>query len=218
MIRQLIWDVDGTLLDTYPAFATAVALALGEIDVTVSPDRILSLCKRSLNHCVVTLADEFQADADDILAGFQRHYAAIPAQEQPPFPGVIEICGYIRSIGGSNLIVTHRGGRSLEMLLTAHRMGGYFADRLTADDGYPRKPDPSSFEAMISRQHLKREDVLAIGDRDIDVLAGHAAGVRTCLFRTAPVEVAPDYSITDYAELYRLLIAENRQAVAVSDG
>jgi phosphoglycolate phosphatase-like HAD superfamily hydrolase len=156
MIRQLIWDVDGTLFDTYPAFATAVSLALGEIDVTVSPDRILSLCKRSLNHCVVILASEFQADADDILAGFQRHYAALPAQEQPPFPGVIEICAYICSIGGSNFIVTHRGGGSLELLLTAHQMVGYFADRLTADDGYPRKPDPSSFEAMISRHHSCR--------------------------------------------------------------
>jgi phosphoglycolate phosphatase-like HAD superfamily hydrolase len=217
MIRQLIWDVDGTLFDTYPAFATAVSLALGEIDVTVSPDRILSLCKRSLNHCVVILASEFQADADDILAGFQRHYAALPAQEQPPFPGVIEICAYICSIGGSNFIVTHRGGGSLELLLTAHQMVGYFADRLTADDGYPRKPDPSSVEAMISRHHLKREEVLAVGDRGIDVLAGRAAGVRTCLFGAASVEVVPDYSIADYAELHRILITENSQTVAISD-
>jgi hypothetical protein len=37
------------------------------------------------------------------------------------------------------------------------------------------------------------------------------------LFGAAPVEVAPDYSITDYAELYRLLIAENSQTAAVSD-
>jgi len=88
-------------------------------------------------------------------------------------------------------------------------MTDHFADRLTSDDGYPRKPDPASFEEMIHRHSLEREAVLAVGDRDIDVLAGRAAGVRTCLFGAVLSEVEADYSIADYAELYRLLVAEN---------
>jgi len=209
MIRFLIWDVDGTLLDTYPAFARAFGSALNELGATAPLDWIAALCRQSLNHCAATLARGFQVDVDRITRRFQAHYADIPAQEQPPFAGVIEVCTYVRATGGNNFIVTHRGSRSLARLLAAHRMTNYFADCLTADDNYPRKPNPASFEAMIGRHHLSREEVLAVGDRDIDILAGRAAGVRTCLFGAASSEVAADYSITDFAELHRVLVAEN---------
>ena len=209
MLSDLIWDVDGTIFDTYPAFIRAFEAALQELNAQAPLDWIAELCKRSLSHCVTTLAGECQVDADDVLRGFQAHYAAIPARDQPLFPGVIEVCTYVRSIGGQNLIVTHRGGESLQCLLEFHHMAGYFTDRLTRDDGFPRKPDPASFEEMIQRHCLERASVLAVGDRDIDVLAGQAAGVRTCLFGTRLPDVGADYTIAHFAELYRILVVEN---------
>ena len=127
----------------------------------------------------------------------------------PPYVGVIVITHQVYSIGGQNLIVTHRGGESLQRLLEFHHMMDYFTDRLTRDDGFPRKPDPASFEEMIRRHHLERASVLAVGDRDIDVLAGQAAGVRTCLFGTRLPDVGADYTIAHFAELYRILVVEN---------
>lgn len=137
MIRQVIWDVDGTLFDTYPAFARAFGLALDEIGETAPVDWIADLCRQSLNHCAVTLAHEFKVDARNILHGFHRHYAAIPPQEQPPFPGATEACAHVRAMGGDNFIVTHRGRQSLTRLLAAYQMKDYFADCVTADDDYP---------------------------------------------------------------------------------
>jgi HAD superfamily hydrolase (TIGR01509 family) len=209
MFRYLIWDVDGTLFDTYPAMFEAFDAALDELGASVPSDRVSRLCRQSLSHCATTLATELVLDVDDILRRFQAHYAAIPARDQPPFPGVIKVCEYVRATDGQNFIVTHRGRQSLQRLLVAHEMTDYFTDCLTSDDGYPRKPDPASFEEMIQRYHLQREMVLAVGDREIDVLAGRAAGVRTCLFGPQASATVADYSITDYAELYCLLVAEN---------
>jgi phosphoglycolate phosphatase-like HAD superfamily hydrolase len=209
MLRYLIWDVDGTLFDTYPAFVKAFGLALDEIGATAPPGWIDDLCRQSLSHCVSTLAREFEVDPDELARRFRTHYAAIPAQDQPPFPGVMDVCSYVRAIEGENYIVTHRGGLSLAELLAAHHVRDYFADCLNGDGDYPRKPDPASFEAIIDRYYLEREETLAIGDRDIDILAGRAAGVRTCWFGPAQPEVAADYAVTDYAQLGRLLRAEN---------
>ena len=209
MFHDLIWDVDGTIFDTYPAFARAVQAALVDLGGAVPLGRIDGLCRQSLGHCVATFASEFGLDADELAEGFNQHYAAVPPQDQPPFPGVVDVCTYVRSIGGKNLIVTHRGRQSLQRLLATHGMAEYFADCLTYDDEYPRKPDPASFEEMIQRHHLAREEVLAIGDRDLDVLAGRAAGVRTCRFGAPSTAVVADYSIAEYAELYRLLVTEN---------
>jgi phosphoglycolate phosphatase-like HAD superfamily hydrolase len=205
MIRYLIWDVDGTLFDTYPAITDAFGLALRDLGATASPDWIATLARQSLGHCTTVLAQECDLDPDELGGRFQVHYAAIPPAAQPPFPGVADVCAYVCSIGGANFLFTHRGQHSLLVLLAAHGMTGYFTDWVTADDGYPKKPDPAGFEALIQRHALRREEVLAIGDRDIDVLAGKAAGVRTCLFGGAATAVTADYSITDYVQLYCLL-------------
>lgn len=208
MIRYLIWDVDGTLFDTYPAITSAFGLALRDLGATASPDRIAALARQSLRHCTSVLAEELGVAPDELVGRFRHHYATIRPEEQPPFCGVTEVCAYACSADGANFIFTHRGRDSLLALLAAHGMAGYFTDWLTGDDGYPRKPDPAGIEAIIQTYALKRGEVLAIGDRDIDILAGKAAGVRTCLFGGAVTAVTADYSVTDFTQLHRFLLEE----------
>lgn len=204
MIRYLIWDMDGTLFDTYPAIARALGAALSDLGPSAPLGWIEGLAKKSISHCISTLVSEFDVNSEELQERFARHYRNIPLQEQPPFPGVIDVCEYVHSISGTNVIVTHRGRESTNRFLTVHNMARYFADALTGDDNYPRKPDPASFEAMIEKHDFRREETLAIGDRDIDVLAGQAAGVRTCFFGAEP-QVPADYVITDFATLPRIM-------------
>ncbi|MCP4544614.1 MAG: HAD-IA family hydrolase [Chloroflexi bacterium] len=208
MIRNLIWDVDGTIFDTYPAMARAFGAALNDLGAEAPLERIESLARQRVSHCAATLAREADVSLEDLRDGFARRFKSTRPQVQVPFPGVVEVCEYACSIGGTNVIITHRGRESTLQLLAAHEMGAYFADILTRGDGYPRKPDPAIYEAMIERHGFGREETLAIGDRDIDVLAGQAAGVRTCLFGSASDEVAADFTIADYAELRQILVAE----------
>jgi phosphoglycolate phosphatase-like HAD superfamily hydrolase len=210
MIRYLIWDVDGTLFDTYPAFARAFQAALAEFDASESLTRLERLTKVSMNHCISILAEEFGINPDALGPKFGEHYSKVSPQEQPPFPGVIALCEYIDSINGINVIVTHRRRESTHRLLAAHNMTPYFAEILTGDDDYPRKPDPTAFEAVIKNHNFDLAETLAIGDRDLDILAGQAAGVRTCFFGTdLDDEIKPDFTITDFAALHRLITAEN---------
>jgi phosphoglycolate phosphatase-like HAD superfamily hydrolase len=209
MIRYLIWDVDGTLFDTYPAFIRAFRAALNDFGESVPLERIEDLARISLSHCASTLADELGLNSEDLIHKFGQHYRNIPQQEQSPFPGVVDICEYICSIGGLNLIVTHRARESTDRFLATHNMTRYFADTVAGDDDYPRKPNPAAFEAIINKHKLKRTETLTIGDRDIDILAGQAAGVRTCFFGGELDGVTADFMITDYTELHQLIASEN---------
>ena len=211
MIQHLIWDVDGTLFDTYPALTRSFSMALRELGVTLplDSDWITGLARQSLGQCVTTLAGKFNLSLEEVQDRFWQNYRSISPQDQPPFAGVMEVCETIRSTGGTNVIASHRGKASILGLLKAHGMTQYFQDYLAGDDPFPKKPDPAVFVEMIRRHQFKREETLAIGDRDIDILAGQAAGVRTCLFGSASSEVSPDCSITDYADLQRLILAEN---------
>jgi phosphoglycolate phosphatase-like HAD superfamily hydrolase len=205
MLRNIIWDVDGTLFDTYPAIARAFRAALNDLGKDAPLDWIQGLARKSLGYCASTLAAQYQLTEDDIEQTFEQHYDSVKPEEQPPFPGVIAVCEYICAIGGKNVIVTHRGQAGTAELLAANDMTRYFAGCVARGDGYPKKPNPAAFEAVLELHNLPREETLAVGDRDIDVLAGQAAGVFTCLFGSEADEVAADLTIRSFAELYHYL-------------
>lgn len=205
MIYHLIWDVDGTLFDTYPAMTQAMVAALRDMGFEYTSDIILPLLKRTFSVCVDMLVEKHLLDAAELKERYLAHYREVPPERQPPFAGAREVCLLIQQRGGQNFIVTHRRRASLLRLLKVHQMGEYFADMLTASDDYPRKPEPAAFLTMIEKHDLTRSEVLAIGDRDIDTLAARAAGLCTCLFGAAEATVPADYVISDFYELHRAL-------------
>lgn len=209
-IRNVIWDVDGTLFDTYPAIARAFKAALNDFGADAPLNRIAQLASESLGMCATTLAEDHRLDAAAFENAFGRHYEATTPEEQPPLPGAREVCEHIRRTGGQNVIVTHRGPRGTAELLAANRLTELFSGCITQADGYPRKPDPSAFNAIIERCGLIRDETLAIGDREIDVLAGRAAGVLTCRFGRDVPDTEADLAIDDFGELLRRLAGPDR--------
>jgi phosphoglycolate phosphatase-like HAD superfamily hydrolase len=212
MFRNIIWDVDGTLFDTYPAIVKAFKSGLNDLGKDASLAWIEGLARKSIILCVSTLSDKFQLDEEDIIQEFRKHYSHAKPEEQLPFTGVIAICQYILSIEGTNVIVTHRGRESTAQLLAANNMTDYFTGGLTGDDDYPRKPDPAIFKAVIKAHNLKREETLTVGDRDIDILAGQAAGVFSCFFGEKPGTVDPDLLISNFHDLHQFLISKNNHS------
>ncbi len=200
--------MDGTLFDTYPAIARAFQAALNDFGKEASLDWIEGLAKISLSHCVKTLADQYHLNEENIGQAFGEHYDHTRPEEQPPFPGVISVCEYICSIGGKNVIVTHREREGTNELLVANNMTRYFAGCLARGDGYPKKPHPAAFEAILKIYGLPREETMAVGDRDIDVLAGQAAGIFTCLFGPGTDGVIADLVISSFDELHCYLKSE----------
>jgi HAD superfamily hydrolase (TIGR01509 family) len=211
LFRHIIWDVDGTLFDTYPAIAQAFKAALNDLGQDAPADWIEGLARQSVDHCLSSLATTYQVPEEAIDQGFDKYYYAIKPEEQPPFPGVIAVCRTVCSGGGKNVIVTHRGQAGTLELLAAHRMTEYFAGWLTHHDGYPRKPNPAAFEAALQRYDLKREETMTVGDRAIDILAGQAAGLFSCLFGSEADGVAADLTVGSFDELYQFIAAESRE-------
>ena len=207
MIRNIIWDVDGTLFDTYPAIARAFQAALAGLGKDAALDEIVPLAKQSLGFCSSTLAARYRLNEEDLGRAFGDHYERTKPGEQPAFPGAKKNCEYICSIGGKNVIVTHRGRKGTAGLLAANDMTRYFAGWITREDGYPRKPDPAAFEAALKAYGLRREETMTVGDRDIDVLAGNATGIFTCLFGTEGNGSAADLTVGSLEELYRHVIS-----------
>jgi HAD superfamily hydrolase (TIGR01509 family) len=200
-IDTLIWDAGGTLFDSYPAVVTACRAALAEFDVTVPVVWLMELFRTSTSHAIETLATTYVLDATLLERRYRAAYRMIDAALQPPFPHVREICTHICEQGGENFIVTHRRRTSLDPLLEAHDMARFFSDIITKEDPYPRKPDPASLLALVQRHQLMPGCCLAIGDREIDIVAANRAGMRSCFFGREPHEVPADLEIYAFSQL-----------------
>ncbi|MCE5258727.1 MAG: HAD-IA family hydrolase [Chloroflexi bacterium] len=205
MYRNIIWDLDGTIIDSYPAIGKAYAEALAELGCAIALDEIDVLAHISLNLATEQLAARCGLAGEALSEAFTRIYGAADPAGQPPLAGVRQVLDIIVARGGKNIIITHRIRSSTLALLDAHKLTGMFAGILCGDDGYPRKPAPGAYLTALERYRLVAAETLAVGDRAIDILGAQAAGLSAVLYGKPLEGVSPDYLFGDYTEALRLL-------------
>ena len=144
MIKNILWDLDGTIFDTYPAITYAISKSLNNMGFSVALNVIDGLARQSIDHCMETLSQRFKLDPDLLRTQFAESYREISPAKQIPFPGVHEVCAWIYQHHGLNVIVTHRRVQSTQELLDFHKLTSCFDDILSSEQGYPRKPDPDN--------------------------------------------------------------------------
>lgn len=211
MLKAIFWDFDGTICDTYPAIARAVNAALATFGTSASLERVIELASISLDGCIRTLAQEYSIPHQELDAAFTETYKNVQPSEQMPFPGLVKLFEQLSTDGVQQFIVTHRRRRSLVALLELHKLQPYFTSIIAADDGFPKKPSPDALIYLLETYRFIPTEVLLIGDRDLDMLAGQAAGIPTCLFRSSFAEIHPTYTFTDYNELATIIQPMLRQ-------
>ncbi|WP_429970841.1 HAD-IA family hydrolase [Fructilactobacillus sp. Tb1] len=190
MIKNLIWDFDGTLFDTYPFMVTAFVKALQELgidDVDIDPDAIYEQMRiYSLGSAIAKYSARFGIDKDKLLQIY-KSFERDEVELVKPFDGVKAALQKIIADGGQNALLTHRNDQALA-LLDRYDLKKYFTGFVTSDNHFKRKPDPESLNYLIHTLTLVRTETAMIGDRELDVRAGDNAVVTTILFD-------PDYLI-----------------------
>jgi len=210
MINNLIWDLDGTLFDTYPSISAAFEEAVQRLGGSVPRNRIMPLARISFDHCVEQLSAQTGLDKQAIFEEFSSLYANIPPEVSPPFPSTRGLCTWAVVTGGKNVIVTHRQRITTEALLDAHKFRELLTGWITYDDGLARKPDPQTFLTAFERFDVDPSVSLAIGDRDIDLEAAESAGVAyTCAYGPGPFNLDADFVVQDFDDL--LLLLKNQE-------
>lgn len=206
MVRAIIWDFDGTLVDTYPAIARAYATALAAFGAAAPFERIVELSSQSLDGCTHQLAVDYNLPVAELETLFQQAYTQITPADQPPFEGMRSVCDALREAGWHQFIVTHRRRASLNVLLDAHGLAHHFAAIIAGDDGFPRKPDPAAFLALCARYNLDSSTTVAVGDQPADMQAARAAGLRAYLFGPGALAYEADGHAVTASTLLQLLV------------
>ena len=166
-----IWDLGGTLLYNYQVSSQAFLATLEQFERTAEFQAVYDALKVSTSTAIAM----FAPDITDFRTLYKQEEAK-HLQEPVLFEGAKDVLAKIVAEGGRNFLVSHRNYLVLDILDRAE-IAHYFTEVVTSENGFARKPSPDSFLYLIKKYDIKHG--LVIGDRQIDIEAGGAAGLDT---------------------------------------
>lgn len=181
MIKTLIFDLDGTILNTIDDLADSanwVCSCNGWPRHTVEEYR--QMVGDGIPMLVKRFSPSWAQDPTTLagtLAQFKARYAAHKMDKTAPYPGILNTLTLLRGMGIRLAVVSNKAD-GLCKLIVPHYFGEvfYLVQGMTAD--LPAKPDPASTLAVMRQLRADPETTLFVGDSNVDVLTGHNAGLK----------------------------------------
>ncbi len=178
--RLVVFDLDGTLVDSTADLATAVNAALQEV-APDAPPLPLPVVRSLIGNGARSLIEGGLRQAglprpvDDVLPIFMRHYGACLLQTTRLYPGVAE--GLAALASRTLAVLSNKPGPMCRTILAGLGVERFFARIWGAGDFPGRKPDPGPLRLLIRELGAAAEDTLLVGDSAVDVQTARAAGV-----------------------------------------
>jgi phosphoglycolate phosphatase len=206
----VIFDLDGTLIDSAPDLTVAVNAMLAGYGCAPLPvaevrrmvgDGVAMLVARALAARGCEPADRAEAERS-----FTRHYESNPTALTTVFPGAAQALQALSAAGIPLAVCTNKPARLAADILGSLGLAKYFA-RLIGGDSLPfRKPDPRVVLALLETFAATPQGSLLVGDSEVDAATARAAGVPFVLmkhgYRRGPAEEIPSRAaLENFAEL-----------------
>lgn len=193
MIRNLsfIWDLDGTLFDSYPAILPSAWETCREFGLDLAMKEIRDVVLRySVKELLRRASIKLNADQDAMQKRFDE-LSVSRIDRITSMPHAEEVLSTLKDHGCEHFVYTHRGESTFQILdnlgLTV-----YFTEILTRDSGFPRKPDPKAVLHLMEKYHLDPDRTYYVGDRNLDMQAAENAGIKKILYLVPDTPVIPE--------------------------
>jgi HAD superfamily hydrolase (TIGR01509 family) len=185
LLKGVIFDVDGTLLDSNDAHARAWAEAFAEAGYDVPFDVVRPLIGMGADKLLPKTIG-ISKDSDEGKKLVERCAEIFQERHLPrlrPFEGARDLVQRIRSDDLKALVATSARDEQLTDLLKAAHVDDLIEERATASDAKRSKPDPDIVKAAIEESGISPKHLVMIGDTPYDIEAAAKAGMRTIAFR-----------------------------------
>lgn len=207
MIRLILFDLDGTLVDSREDVANALNHALSGVGLPpLSVARVAGMIGGGVVNLIQTaLGDNNHSRFKKTLASFREHYSEHLLDHTVLYPGVRETLAELGSC--TKAVLTNKPTDYSLKILEGLAIGGFFAEVMGGDRKQAKKPAPDAVHELLDKFSLRAEEALMVGDSTIDIETGRNAGIRTGAVtygfgRRVDLEAArPDYLLDTLRQL-----------------
>ena len=180
-----IWDLDGTLLDSYEAILSGIEETYRQFSIPFDKEKVRAfILKYSVQDLLVQVAEERGLDVDK-LNQVRAQSLAEKNAKVILMPGGREVLAWANKQGIQQFVYTHKGDNALTILRDLG-LDVYFTEILTSQSGFARKPSPEAATYLISKYHLKPERTFYIGDRTLDIEFAQNSSIQSINFLESP--------------------------------
>lgn len=183
MFKAIIFDLDGTLLNTLEDLANSCNYVLAKKGFpTFETEKYRGFVGNGAAVLMTRIhpAGTSQAELDDSLEKFTAYYSAHKDIRTAPYPGIPELLNRLKAMGIRLCVLSNKPHE-----ITCQIIRAYFGDN-TFDvvqgksPAFPVKPDPASCDYLLGELGLERGEVLYVGDSQVDMQTGRNAGLTRC--------------------------------------
>jgi phosphoglycolate phosphatase len=205
MIRLILFDLDGTLVDSSIDIMHALNYAIGPYGMRpLSVEETIGMVGEGITSLIEKLLGPERADImPDVMRRFLEYYSAHLADFTRPYPGTRET---LEALSGFRKAVISNKRESLSRrLLDELDLSRFFDTILGSDSAGEKKPSPRPILFALDQFSVPAGEAVIVGDSNYDIEAGRAAGVAVIAvsygFRAAEDLRAADVIIDDIAQL-----------------
>ena len=200
-----IWDLDGTLLDSYEAILSGIEETFGQFSIPYDKDKVREfILKYSVQDLLVQVAEERKLDVE-MLNQMRAQSLAEKNAQVVLMPGARDVLAWAEESGIQQFVYTHKGDNALTILRDLD-LESYFTEILTSQSGFARKPSSEAATYLIDKHQLNPDNTYYIGDRTLDVEFAQNSGIQSLNFLESTYE--GNHRIQALADISRIFEAE----------
>ncbi len=180
-IRSVLFDLDGTLVDSLEDLTDAINHVRVEFELPplASPEVCAMIGKGALNLVQRAFPDSSDTEIDRALQLFLDYNAAHIVDKSRLYPGVAEMLEFLRNKGVRLSVISNKNEELSRIILESLGIHDHF-ESISGGDTFPeRKPSPLPLLRVIEQQGVAVNECLMVGDSINDIRAGILAGIAT---------------------------------------
>ena len=182
-----IWDLDGTLLDSYEAILSGIEETFGQFSIPYDKEKVREfILKYSVQDLLVQVAEERKLDVE-VLNQVRAQSLAEKNAQVVLMSGAREVLEWADQAGIQQFVYTHKGDNAFTILRDLG-LESYFTEILTSQSGFARKPSSEAATYLIAKYQLDPDNTYYIGDRTLDVKFAQNSGIQSINFLESTYE------------------------------
>ncbi len=213
-LESVIFDLDGTILDTLEDLKSSVNFALEKNGLPLrTTQEIRAFVGNGIRRLIerAVPANTESHILENCFLDFKEHYKEHSADNTKPYEGIISVLEYLKGEGIKLAVVSNKADFAVQNLIEEY-FPGIFHYAVGEKDGIRRKPCPDSVNDAIKNLGVSKEKAIYVGDSEVDIETARNTGVEciavTWGFRDKYVLecLGPEYIIDKPSQLTEILV------------